>query len=283
VNLEHVLDLARRGELYPGVILHGATDEVRRAAAEKLARTLLCAAEPGARPCGVCNHCRRLRVEPTAEGKRSDERFHPDFAVLERDLKTSTSVDATKTLLRGAQVSPFEARGQVFVVAAAETLSGEGANALLKTLEEPHTSAPRHFLLLAPAREDLLPTVRSRCLSVYLGAAAELPEAEVAALAERFGGIVGEFARSRATVFLLAAATRLEAAGDFKDPRAGRGWALAARAIVQARAHHAPPELSRPLLALAEELLARGPELRLRGIGAARILDGLVAKHLARC
>lgn len=282
MNLDHTLDLARRSELYPGVILHGGSDETRRAAAERLARTLLCAAEPAARPCGTCSHCRRVRIDAGGESKRGDDAFHPDFGLLERDLKTSTSVDATKAFLRGAQVSPFEARGQVFVVANAETLSGEAANSLLKTLEEPPVSAPRHFLLLAPAREDLLPTVRSRCLSVYLGACAETPEAEVAALAARFGGVIAEFAKSRATVHLLAAAARLEAAGDFKDPRASRGWALAARAVVRSRTDHAPPELSRPLLALAEEILSVGPELRLRGIGASRILDGLVAKHLAR-
>ena len=86
--------------------------------------------------------------------------------VLERDLKTSTSVEATKSFLQAAQLSPFEARGQVFVIASADTLTGEAANALLKTLEEPHSGAPRHFVLLAPSRFDLLPTVRSRCKPV---------------------------------------------------------------------------------------------------------------------
>ena len=38
--------------------------------------------------------------------------FHPDFHLLSRDLKTSTSAEATRVLLRQAQLSPFEARGQ---------------------------------------------------------------------------------------------------------------------------------------------------------------------------
>ena len=66
-----------------------------------------------------------------------------DVGVLRRDLKTSTSVDATRELLRLTQQSPFEARGQVLVIAEAESLTPEAANALLKQLEEPPTSAPR--------------------------------------------------------------------------------------------------------------------------------------------
>ncbi|HYN21786.1 MAG TPA: hypothetical protein VE078_12550, partial [Thermoanaerobaculia bacterium] len=125
MNLKAALEVARLGRLYPSVILHGRNPETRQEAALALARTLLCEAPPSARPCGPgghCRHCRRL-VWPSA-GSTAGDAFHPDFQVLERDLKTSTSVEATREMLRTAQVSPFEARGQVFVVAAAETLSG---------------------------------------------------------------------------------------------------------------------------------------------------------------
>ena len=71
--------------------------------------------------------------------------------------------------MRSAQMSPFEARGQVYVIGEAETLNPFGANVLLKTLEEPVGSTPRHFLLLAASAQELLPTLRSRSLTVYLG------------------------------------------------------------------------------------------------------------------
>ena len=110
------------------------------------------------------------RIAPPADGDES--RFHPDFAWLERDLKTSTSAEATRDLMRAAQLSPYEARGQVFVIADAASLSGEAADSLLKAIEEPALSAPRHFLLLAASRFDLPPTLRSRSLALYLGAGA---------------------------------------------------------------------------------------------------------------
>jgi DNA polymerase III delta subunit-like protein len=269
-------DLARRGELYPAVIVHGGTQEIRIPFAVDLARTLLCEAEPAARPCGHCRHCRRI-VWP--EG---GETFHPDFQVLLRDLKTSTSVEAARNLLRVAQVSPFEARGQVFVVANAETLSGEAANSLLKTLEEPHDTAPRHFLLLAPSQLDLLRTLRSRSLALYLGPAETLDASAVAAAARAFADCVQRFAASGAAVYLLAAADTLkEGAEGWEDPRASRPWASAAAMVTRAVGDATvPPELNRRLLALAAALLEAGP-MRLRAVAPERILEGLLARHLA--
>jgi hypothetical protein len=286
------LDLARRGQLYPAVILHGGVEEAaatprpdgggplldpvpRRDAAVELGRALLCLAQPAAgRPCGRCRNCARIAWP----GGEREEAFHPDFRVLQRDLKTSTSVDATRALVQLAQSAPFEARGQVFVVANAETLSGEAANALLKMLEEPPARAPRHFLLLAPSRLDLLPTLRSRALSIFLGAGEALLPEEIAATAARLAAALGSYEATGAGVFLLRAAGELVAGGGFEDPRASRPWSLAAAAARQA-ADRCSPRLRRPLLDLADALL-QAPDTRLRGIGAERIAEGLVARHL---
>lgn len=282
MNLDSSLEAARSGRLYPSVILHGRTPEARRDASLTLARALLCEAAAEARPCGTCRHCRRI-----AWPSKETDVFHPDFQVLERDLKTSTSVEATRDMLRTAQVSPFEARGQVFVVAAAETLSGEAANALLKTLEEPPTSAPRNFFLLAPSRLDLLPTLRSRSLAVFLGAAETADPAAVEPVARAFASALSGYVSSGSAIHLLAAAEALGRAGGWEDPRAARPWAIAASAVLRSldpsgETEPAGPVSShrRALLALAEDLLG-APLLRLRGVAAERILEGLVARHLA--
>ena len=287
MSLESTRRLAAEGSLYPAVILHGGNGERRREVAVELARALQCEREPEARPCGECPHCRRI-VWPEKGGTA----YHPDFQVLERDLKTSTSVDATKAFLRGAQVAPFEARGQVFVFGDAATLTGEAANALLKTLEEPHDTAPRHFFLLAPSHLDLLPTLRSRSLSVFLGPAEPLDPEEVAPRATAFARAVAAWAETGSDggggVHLLLAAAALAEGEGWSDPRAARPWALAASAVVAAvrgeptvdEAPEVPPALHRPLLALAEDLLL-APRMRLRGISKDHILEGLVCRHLA--
>jgi len=308
MNLPAAIQAARQGRLYPAVILYGGDGEARRQAAVELARNLLCEAAPAARPCGACRHCLRIAWPAAAGGASQPAPFHPDFQVLERDLKTATSVDATRELMRMAQVSPFEARGQVFVIASAESLGGEAANALLKNLEEPHVSAPRHFLLLAPSRLDLLPTLRSRSLAVFLGPATTADADRVGVLARTFGAAAGAYAESGAAVYLLIAADALaaagaagaaggaganRAAGGWDDPRAGRPWELAAAAVLRSLPEPAaeaelpaaaPAALAAPWraarLALAEALLT-GPTMRLRGISAERILEGLVSRHLS--
>ena len=276
MNLPAALTSARQGRLYPAVILDGGDVETRKQAALELARTLLCETAPEARPCGVCRHCRRI-VWPGGEGTA----FHPDFQVLERDLKASTSVDATREMLRTAQVSPFEARGQVFVVASAESLTGEAANALLKNLEEPHVSAPRNFLLLAPSRLDLLPTLRSRSMAIFLGPAEPVDPAAVEPLARSFAAAVSAFSSSGSPVYLLSAAAALQGAGGWEDPRSGRPWAVAAAAVLRSLDLEEEGAAGRRAarLALAESLL-EAPAWRLRGIAAERILEGLVARHL---
>ncbi|HVT57798.1 MAG TPA: hypothetical protein VHR45_05320 [Thermoanaerobaculia bacterium] len=308
MNLDAAAAAARQGFLYPAVIVHGRDLEARREAALTIARTLLCAEAPELRPCGVCRHCRRI-AWPGAAAETAEAPFHPDFRVLERDLKTSTSVDSVRELLKTAQFSPFEARGQVFVIASAETLTGEAANALLKSLEEPHTTAPRHFLLLAPSRLDLLPTLRSRSLAIFLGSAVPVDPAAVEAVARPFAAALDAYAASGAAIHLLSAAGALSAAGGWEDPRAMRPWVLAAAVVLRTLGAGSPqgvsagggqngtasappadsgrrppaptPASARPArLAFAEALLT-APAMRLRGITAERILEGLVARHLA--
>ncbi len=277
MNLDAVRETARKGYLYPSVILYGLGLEGRRQVAVELARTLLCESPADRRPCSgdePCHHCRRIGWPP--------ERFHPDFHVLERDLRTSTSVGATKSFLKVAYSAPFEARGQVFVVAEAESLSGGAADALLKLLEEPPESAPRHFLLLAASRLDLLPTLRSRSLAVYLGPNEALDAESVAAVAEAFGRSMDRFAASRSSIYLLTAGEALAGVKGWEDPRARRPWATAAAAILRyLEDAEVEASLRRALLALAEEVLD-APQWRLRGITHLRILEGLLARHLAR-
>lgn len=275
MKLDGALALAREGRLYPSLIVHGADLERRRRAAVELARTVLCEVDAVERPCGRCRHCSRI------QGLGEGDAFHPDYQVLERDLKTSTSVAATRAFAQTAQVAPFEARGQVFVVASAESLTGEAANALLKVLEEPAATAPRHFLLLAPSQFDLLDTLRSRSWALYLGPAAELEAERVETLLDGIAPAVAGWRESRSEVFLLAFAATLADAGDFRDARSQLPWSIAAAAVERsALASDVDTETRRRLLALAESLLA-APALRLRGIPAARILDGLTVRHLA--
>jgi hypothetical protein len=132
---------------------------------------------------------------------------------------------------------------------------------------------------------DLLPTLRSRSLAVFLGPAEAVDPAAVEPLARAFGSAVARHTASGgAAIYLLTAAEALTAAGGWEDPRAGRPWAMAAAAVLRSLEIEpmapAPPAARRARLALAEALLG-APAMRLRGVSAERILEGLVARHLA--
>ncbi len=278
MSYEATLDMARQGRLYPAVILYGSSFEARRDATLELSRTLLCTAEDAAaRPCGACRPCQRIVWPDPAE-----DHFHPDFHVLERDLRTNTSIDATKRFLSSAGNSPFESRGQIFVFAEADTLSPGAGDALLKMLEEPPGSTPRHFFLLAGSRLDLLPTLRSRSLSIYLGEAEALDEEVIAAVTGELENAAAAYLETASPIYLLAVAGALGEIPGFDDPRARRPWAMAAASVLRlAQAWNARPvAVRRALLALAAAL-HDAPVLRLRYISPSRILEGLVARHLA--
>ena len=275
-----LIRLARSGKLYPSTILHGGSPEARREAAAAVARALLCEREsPDERPCGSCRHCARIGA-PSADGAMP---FHPDFAWLARDLKTATSAEATREFLRAAHSAPYEARGQVFVIGEADSLSAEAGDALLKLIEEPGLGSPRHYLLLAPSNLDLTATLRSRSLPVYLGVPDLVDPQTRRDVAERLQATLERWAADGNSLWLIDATRRLVSAADFDDPRADAPWTIVALAVhdVALQADRgALVRHRRELLALAADLLA-APPWRLRGVAAERIVEGLLARHRA--
>ncbi len=99
--------------------------------------------------CGECNVCRTA-----ASGA------HPDVTLV-RTEKLSIGIKEVRRLVMGAMMSPTTGSFQIIVIEDADRLTEGGANALLKSIEEP---APRTvWILCAPTPDDMVTTVRSRC------------------------------------------------------------------------------------------------------------------------
>jgi DNA polymerase III subunit delta' len=94
----------------------------------------------------------RLAKEPPKEGEEPD----PDA-----ELKRSISVDQIRELQHALTTRPSMGPKRAVIIDAADDLERGGANALLKSLEEPPVGT--HFLLISHASDRLLPTIRSRC------------------------------------------------------------------------------------------------------------------------
>lgn len=292
--------LAAEGRLYPSVIVSGGTPQERRTFAFQLGRALLCERAQAERPCGECRHCQRVDPDRYASEARAKEKSekkrrragsdsdvgvrqsHPDVMLLERPPGArDIGVDLVRPVVRSAQMSPFEARGQVYVIGEAETLNPFGANVLLKTLEEPVGSTPRHFLLLTHSAQELLPTLRSRSQTVYLGGQRTVTDSgRIAELAAHWRQLPddGGFA-----LWISGLADGLVAVGgkDLEDVRARQGWTRIAAAVVEVASALDDRGDRAAALALGNDLLD-AHRLRERYIQPRRIIEGLAARRLRR-
>jgi DNA polymerase III subunit delta' len=93
---------------------------------------------------------------------------HPDLTWVTASGAAEVLVGDVEPVVAQATRTPFESNRRVFVIEAAHTLNDQAANRLLKTLEEPARYV--HLLLLSDRRQEVLPTIASRCLHVRFDA-----------------------------------------------------------------------------------------------------------------
>lgn len=103
-----------------------------------------------------------------AAGKLAEAGNHPEIIQLARqpkdkgkELARNITIDQVRGVIRRLHLSLSLGDWRVIIVDAVDDLETDGANALLKTLEEP--PAQTLFLLVSHSPGRLLPTIRSRC------------------------------------------------------------------------------------------------------------------------
>ena len=128
----------REGRLGHGILLHGPTAASLERVALGLAAEILGASGPVGR--------------------------HPDCATVRpANRMRQIGIDAMRALVRTISHTASQGDRKVGIVFEADRLNHSAANAFLKTLEEP---PPGTFLFLLSTRpNDLLDTIRSRCLA----------------------------------------------------------------------------------------------------------------------
>ena len=158
---EHFRRLIEIGRLASTFLFVGPPGIGKRKFARELAACLLCDAE--ATRLSTCDDCSSCRMFTSGA--------HPDLLEIglppdKRSLSIDQFIGAKERrhhegLCHDIALRPFAASRRVAIVDQADTLQTEGANCLLKTLEEP---PPRSVLILLSTSESRqLPTIRSRC------------------------------------------------------------------------------------------------------------------------
>jgi DNA polymerase-3 subunit delta' len=157
-----------RGRLASSFLFAGPPGVGKRTFALKLAQAMLCQARPeeALDPCGECPSCAQVAAgthpDVAMVGKPDGKAFIPvELLIGDREHRRQEG------LCHDLSLKPCLGGRKMAVIDDADYLNAEGANALLKTLEEP---PPRSVLILigtTPAKQ--LPTIRSRCQLVRFG------------------------------------------------------------------------------------------------------------------
>jgi DNA polymerase III subunit gamma/tau len=136
------------GKLAHAYLFSGPRGSGKTSAAKILARCINCENGPAAVPDNTCDNCRAMLAGTALD-------------VLEIDAASNRGIDEIRALREAVKFAPATMRMKVYIIDEAHMLTKEGANAFLKTLEEPPAHAV--FILATTEPERLPATILSRC------------------------------------------------------------------------------------------------------------------------
>jgi DNA polymerase-3 subunit delta' len=149
---QHILKQSKNGTIPHAYLFNGVDGLGKTIFAQYLSNYLLCDSRNAAdQPCGECKQC-----------KLFDADTHPDYKfICPEEGSSLLKVDVIRSLVDFFNRSSMQGGKKIAVLAPAEALNHNAANALLKTLEEPASNSI--IILVSHNSGQLLPTIRSRC------------------------------------------------------------------------------------------------------------------------
>jgi len=150
----------KQGRLASTFLLTGPAGIGKLTFARLVAKSLLCPNTVDFTPCGRCESCAQV-----------DANTNPDLLQVfklpnEANIPMAKLVGEEDKRMRDGlcyeiSLKPFSGKRRIAIIDDADFLNVEGANCLLKTLEEPPRGAV--IFLISTSQQRQLPTIRSRC------------------------------------------------------------------------------------------------------------------------
>jgi hypothetical protein len=229
--------------------------------ADTIAMATVCSSRGETKPCLKCTHC-----------DKAARHIHPDIIIVDKAPdKREIMVDQLRELKKDVIVVPNDAEKKAYIINDADSMNINAQNAFLQILEEP----PRHvvFVLRTDNPAALLPTVRSRCVSLYLRHDPEIPGSAAMETANEFFSAI-----ERGNVPLTEFMFQLEKL----DKDAFTEFLAAAREYTALSLRAAAPGkagLSFEILSRVDRILVRAGEMFDLNVGAGHI-SGMICANL---
>src|SRR5271170_5919803 len=172
-----------RGRLGHAYLFAGDSLDDLESLARTLAKTLNCLSPVKIKNaatdcCDECLSCRKI-----------ENGTHADIHWARPESKSRViTIEQTRALMQQIQLTPTEAEHKVTIIAAADRLNPQAANAFLKTLEEPPQNSV--LILLSTEPQRILETILSRCLRLnFSGDGKRELNSDEANWLEKFGSL----------------------------------------------------------------------------------------------
>ena len=150
-----------------GFILNGPKGIGKATAAWRAAERLLASAPDSEASVGLFGDSSQINIEDfddnNPEVRLVRAGSHPDLIVIEADTSKASggiSVDQVRAVIPFLSHTPSRGRYRVVIIDALDDMNVNGANAILKTLEEPPENAV--IIIINHQTKPMLPTIRSR-------------------------------------------------------------------------------------------------------------------------
>lgn len=153
---QRLQQLRRQQRLPHAFILHGQQGIGKHLLVRELMQSLICLHDDDmTKPCQRCRACHLFSLDQ-----------HPDVYYLRtEDASHVIKIDDVRQVLQKLQHTPQLSAYRCVFIENANALNVASANALLKTLEEPHDNTV--IILQSHQLHQLLATIRSRCQLVH--------------------------------------------------------------------------------------------------------------------
>ena len=138
------------GQIAHSYIFEGIEGVGKKTMAQEVAKILLC--EDENKPCGKCRACKLV-----------ESGNNPDINFVDKDTKVTKIDTIREKVVKDMEIKPF-GNYKVIIINEADTVTVEGQNAMLKTIEEPPSYGI--IILMTQNLSKLLPTIISRCIHV---------------------------------------------------------------------------------------------------------------------